>query len=53
LLAGARNRLDQLQSSTARQSMTDAAHLLRQMFDEKDPNQLLQVISHATPAFIC
>ena len=44
LPAGARSRLEQLQSSTARGSLSDAAHLMRQIFEEKDPVKLLQVI---------
>ncbi len=43
LLAGARSQLQQLQSSTVRGSLSDAAQLMRQIFEEKDPVKLLQV----------
>ena len=35
--------MQQLQSSTARGSLSDAAQLMRQIFEEKDPVKLLQV----------
>jgi DNA mismatch repair ATPase MutS len=43
LIAGARNRLQQLQSGTARQSTADVLQLLQSIMQEEELGQLLQV----------
>jgi hypothetical protein len=51
--AGARSRLEQLQNSTARETLSDAALLLRQVLEEKDYGKLLQVCTCQTFYFLC